>query len=83
MLTQTFGEMLYYPQGECLVELPSPESLKHRIVISTKSPKEYIESKNSKDRGGIFNGGRETSEEAASGMETPTFKAEPEEDKVS
>ncbi|KAG2723899.1 hypothetical protein I3760_02G192500 [Carya illinoinensis] len=81
MLTQTFGEMLYYPQGECLAEFPSPESLKYRIAISTKPPKIYLESENSKHKGSSFNGGRETSEEAASGKKTPTFKAEPEEEK--
>ncbi|KAG6665897.1 hypothetical protein I3843_02G168900 [Carya illinoinensis] len=81
MLTQTFGEMLYYPQGECLAEFPSPESLKYRIAISTKPPKIYLESENSKDKGSSFNGEREISEESASGKETPTFNAEPEEEK--
>ncbi|KAL5568566.1 hypothetical protein UlMin_025141 [Ulmus minor] len=41
MITQTFGEMLYHPQAECLTEFPSPESLKHKIIISTKPPKEF------------------------------------------
>ncbi|XP_058075013.1 phosphoinositide phospholipase C 6-like isoform X2 [Magnolia sinica] len=45
MLTQTFGEMLFYPGGDCLAELPSPEALKNRIIISTKPPKEYLETK--------------------------------------
>ncbi|XVE52497.1 hypothetical protein DITRI_Ditri02bG0126800 [Diplodiscus trichospermus] len=45
MVTQTFGTMLYYPESDCLNELPSPESLKHRIIISTKPPKEYLESR--------------------------------------
>lgn len=43
MLNQVFGKMLYYPQSEPLAEFPSPESLKHRIIISTKPPKEYLE----------------------------------------
>ncbi|KAF5467434.1 hypothetical protein F2P56_017259 [Juglans regia] len=72
MLIQIFGEMLYYPQAECLAELPSPESLKHRIVISTKPPKEYLESKDSKDKESILTG------ERASGGETPGFMAEQE-----
>ncbi|XP_027337550.1 phosphoinositide phospholipase C 6-like [Abrus precatorius] len=48
MATQIFGEMLYCPQTDCLTEFPSPESLKNRIVISTKPPKEYPQSSISK-----------------------------------
>nr|TKR74603.1 phosphoinositide-specific phospholipase C family protein [Populus alba] len=40
MVTQTFGGMLFYPESDSLVQFPSPESLKHRIIISTKPPKE-------------------------------------------
>ncbi|KAK4775325.1 hypothetical protein SAY86_010260 [Trapa natans] len=50
MVTETFGDLLYYPEGECLLEFPSPESLKHRIIISTKPPKEYLESKSPKNK---------------------------------
>ncbi|XP_010534598.1 PREDICTED: phosphoinositide phospholipase C 6 [Tarenaya hassleriana] len=46
MATQTFGEMLYYPESDSLEEFPSPASLLHRIIISTKPPKEYLESRN-------------------------------------
>ncbi|KAJ4892021.1 Phosphoinositide phospholipase C 6 [Raphanus sativus] len=46
MATQIFGEMLYYPESESLAEFPSPASLLHRIMISTKPPKEYLESRN-------------------------------------
>uniref|UniRef100_A0A0C9RXU3 Phosphoinositide phospholipase C n=1 Tax=Wollemia nobilis TaxID=56998 RepID=A0A0C9RXU3_9CONI len=45
MITQTFGELLYYPDSEIMEEFPTPESLKGRILISTKPPKEYLESK--------------------------------------
>lgn len=45
MITQTFGEMLFYPESECLKEFPSPEELKYRIIISTKPPKEYLEAR--------------------------------------
>jgi len=44
-ITKTFGELLYYPKSEVLEEFPSPESLKGRIIISTKPPKEYLETK--------------------------------------
>ncbi|CAH9147476.1 unnamed protein product [Cuscuta epithymum] len=45
MLTQVFGDMLYFPEPGCLGELPSPKELKHRVVLSTKPPKEYLESR--------------------------------------
>ncbi|CAI9091715.1 OLC1v1026811C1 [Oldenlandia corymbosa var. corymbosa] len=45
MITQTFGDMLFSPGGDKLTELPSPESLKKRVMISTKPPKEYLEAK--------------------------------------
>lgn len=50
MITEIFGEMLYYPTSEGLTEFPSPESLKHRIIISTKPPKEYLEKSRSGKR---------------------------------
>lgn len=43
MITQTFGEILFTPGSEPWREFPSPESLKRRILISTKPPKEYNE----------------------------------------
>ncbi|GMI72602.1 hypothetical protein like AT2G40116 [Hibiscus trionum] len=45
MINQTFESMLYHPDTDCLTEFPSPESLKYRIMISTKPPKEYLESR--------------------------------------
>ncbi|XP_019178416.1 PREDICTED: phosphoinositide phospholipase C 2-like isoform X1 [Ipomoea nil] len=42
MVKRTFGEMLFCPGSE-MYEFPSPESLKERIMISTKPPKEYAE----------------------------------------
>ncbi|XP_051131894.1 phosphoinositide phospholipase C 4-like [Andrographis paniculata] len=50
MLTQTFGKMLFYPDSDCLAEFPSPEDLKHRIIISTKPPKEYLEAQTNKEK---------------------------------
>ncbi|KAL3717993.1 hypothetical protein ACJRO7_003173 [Eucalyptus globulus] len=43
MVTQIYGDMLFCPEVECLKEFPSPESLKKRIIVSTKPPKKYIE----------------------------------------
>ncbi|KAF3329896.1 phosphoinositide phospholipase C 4-like isoform X2 [Carex littledalei] len=45
MIKETFGDILYIPDDEPLTVFPSPEDLKHRIIISTKPPKEYLESK--------------------------------------
>lgn len=50
MITQIFGDMLYYPESNSIKEFPSPEDLKNRIIISTKPPKEYLESKNGKNK---------------------------------
>lgn len=49
MITETFGDMLFSP-SESLKELPSPESLRNRILISTKPPKEYLQSKEVKEK---------------------------------
>ena len=42
MVTTTFGNMLF--PGMDFLEFPSPESLKRRILISTKQPKESRDS---------------------------------------
>lgn len=49
MITQIFGDMLYFPHTEPITEFPTPELLKDRILISTKPPKEYLDSKQFKD----------------------------------
>ncbi|KAL0824219.1 hypothetical protein Bca101_047896 [Brassica carinata] len=50
MITQTFGDMLYYHDSECCKEFPSPEELKGKILISTKPPKEYLEANDAKEK---------------------------------
>ena len=45
MVTKTFGDILFTPGSECLKQFPSPESLKKRIIISTKPPKKYLKTK--------------------------------------
>lgn len=45
MVSQTFGDALFTPDSECLKELPSPNSMKKRFIISTKPPKEYLKAK--------------------------------------
>lgn len=51
MIHQIFGDMLFTPEKECLEEFPSPESLKKRVMISTKPPKEYLKGEKSKEKG--------------------------------
>lgn len=48
MITQTFEDILYSPEPGSLEEFPSPEDLKHRIIISTKPPKEYLSAETKK-----------------------------------
>lgn len=36
--------MLHQPETGHVEEFPSPDSLKRKILISTKPPKEYLES---------------------------------------
>ncbi|KAL6980708.1 phosphoinositide phospholipase C [Sarracenia purpurea var. burkii] len=66
MVTQIFGELLYYPESGCLEEFPSPEALKNRIILSTKPPKEYLESKPlKKSENSTLTDGDSSDEEAA------------------
>lgn len=69
MTTQTFGDLLYTPPSECLAEFPSPASLKGRIVISTKPPKEYLQTK-IKDNGSEreMKGGKDSDSQKATKM---------------
>ncbi|KAK1428002.1 hypothetical protein QVD17_16810 [Tagetes erecta] len=56
MVTETFGDVLYYTGSESMIDFPSPESLKKRIVVSTKPPKEYLDTAKSmkeKDEGSL------------------------------
>ncbi|XP_009783480.1 phosphoinositide phospholipase C 2 isoform X1 [Nicotiana tabacum] len=62
MITQTFGDMLFSP-SECLKELPSPESLKKRIMISTKPPKEYLQAKEVKEKDASKKGAETSSQQ--------------------
>ncbi|BFG33913.1 hypothetical protein CerSpe_201870 [Prunus speciosa] len=54
MVTETFGGMLYSPHSEFIMEFPSPDSLKRRILISTKPP-EYHESQRPRESGATDN----------------------------
>ncbi|CAK9326952.1 unnamed protein product [Citrullus colocynthis] len=49
MVTVTFGDILYVPKSEDLNEFPSPESLKGRILISTKPP-EHLKVESTKEK---------------------------------
>ncbi|KAK2646259.1 hypothetical protein Ddye_021454 [Dipteronia dyeriana] len=45
-----FGEMLYRPGIDCLEKFPSPKSLKKRVLISTKPPEKFQNSKPSQNK---------------------------------
>lgn len=74
MVTQTFGDILFSPGSEALKEFPSPESLKRRIIISTKPPKEYLQAKEVKERGDDSQKEKASGDEEAWGKEVPSLK---------
>lgn len=82
MITQIFGDILFYPKSECLQGFPSPEELKYRIIISTKPPKEYLEAKGSEDKGNNIQKEKDSDDDAW-GEEPSSVTADPEKnDKV-
>ncbi|KAK3409793.1 hypothetical protein EUGRSUZ_J01884 [Eucalyptus grandis] len=50
IVTKTFESKLHRPDTDQLAEFPSPESLKRKILISTKPPKEYLERQSSMEK---------------------------------
>ncbi|RZC26754.1 Phosphoinositide phospholipase C 2 isoform C [Glycine soja] len=83
MVTETFGDILFTPNSESVKEFPSPESLKKRIIISTKPPKEYLEAKekekgddsqHEKEKGDDSQHGKALGEDEAWGKEVPSLK---------
>lgn len=74
MVTETFGEILFRPEKKSLEEFPSPENLKRRIMISTKPPKEYLESKSEKEE--IPQKEKDSNDEEAWGEEVPDLKSD-------
>ncbi|KAK6943499.1 Phosphoinositide-specific phospholipase C, EF-hand-like domain [Dillenia turbinata] len=75
MVTQIYGDVLHVPAGsECLSEFPSPESLKGKIVISSKPPKEYLESKNLKEKDEDSEKGKDSSNTNSWGNEVSDLK---------
>jgi phosphatidylinositol phospholipase C, delta len=70
LIKQTFGDMLFISESEHMAEFPSPDDLKGRIIVSTKPPKEYLQTKSgkeeasddSKPQGGVW--GEEVSDKA-------------------
>ncbi|KAL5580740.1 hypothetical protein UlMin_013182 [Ulmus minor] len=84
MVTETFGEMLFYPESDCLNEFPSPEEMKYRIIISTKPPKEYLQAKSMNQSSGNDSKKRIDSDESYMREVAPSEPAdEREEDETS
>lgn len=75
MITRTFGDMLFSPGPECLSEFPSPKSLKRRVIISTKPPKEYLQAKDDKVQETNTKKGKDKAKEEPWGNEIRTFKS--------
>ncbi|KAK8936180.1 Phosphoinositide phospholipase C 4 [Platanthera zijinensis] len=76
MVIQTFGDMLYYPESETVMEFPSPECLKRKIILSTKPPRECLESKSQITKDGGSQKRMEPAEEDSWGNEVTDFKSE-------
>ncbi|XP_073119452.1 phosphoinositide phospholipase C 2-like [Henckelia pumila] len=81
MITQTFGDMLFSPGPECLREFPSPESLKKRVIISTKPPKEYLQAKGVDVNDTGSNKAEVSAKEGPWGKEVKSFKVNIDDDK--
>ncbi|GMY08217.1 phosphoinositide phospholipase C 2-like [Fagus crenata] len=75
MVTQTFEDILYTPGPEGLKEFRSPESLKKRIIISTKPPKEYLEAKEVKEKENDAQKGKTSGDDSAWGKELTHLKS--------
>ncbi|EYU20012.1 hypothetical protein ABFS82_06G067200 [Erythranthe guttata] len=76
MITQTFGDILFTPDSECLSVFPSPESLKKRVMISTKPPKEYLHAKKVPEKESDSKQGKDSGDEEAWGKEVKNLKSE-------
>ncbi|XP_059063723.1 phosphoinositide phospholipase C 2 isoform X3 [Cryptomeria japonica] len=75
LIIETFGELLYYPKdSEDLEEFPTPESLKRRIIISTKPPKEYSDSKTAEIKANGDKLKQKTPDEEPWGDEIPDYR---------
>lgn len=81
MVTQTFGQMLFCPESECLKEFPTPEDLKYRIIISTKPPKEYLEAQRNKGKMNNSQKGKDSDDDVW-GKEPGERTADQEDEKV-
>ncbi|XP_038711784.1 phosphoinositide phospholipase C 2-like isoform X6 [Tripterygium wilfordii] len=70
MVNGTFGDMLFVPQSDKLEEFPSPEYLKKKVMISTKPPKEYLETQTREEK--------ETSEKSKKSSKKTNSEIKPE-----
>ncbi|KAL2940588.1 Phosphoinositide phospholipase C 2 [Bienertia sinuspersici] len=74
MITETFGDTLFLPDAECFKELPSPESLKKHVMISTKPPIEYREAQDNKEDS--QKAGKDSGDEEGWGKEVPNLRSD-------
>ncbi|KAF8680718.1 hypothetical protein HU200_045559 [Digitaria exilis] len=79
MVLEVFGDILYYPDTDHLKEFPSPETLRGRVLLSTKPPKEYLEANavgTMKEGDADIHLGKGAGDDAAWGKEVPDFHTE-------
>lgn len=81
MITQTFGDLLFSPGPEPVREFPSPESLKKRVIISTKPPKEYLQAKGVDEKDTELNKAEDSAKEGPWGKEVKSFRVNIDDDK--
>ncbi|XP_042481966.1 phosphoinositide phospholipase C 2-like isoform X2 [Macadamia integrifolia] len=75
MVIETFGDLLYISEPEGLKEFPSPASLMKRLIISTKPPKEYLETKTIEEKENESQKGKVSADEKSWGKEVPDLKS--------
>lgn len=79
LVVEIFGDTLYTSDAEPAEKLPSPESLKRRIIISTKPPKEYLQSSSGnagkdKEDESFLKGDKDSSDDDSWGNELPDLE---------
>ncbi|CAM8927282.1 unnamed protein product [Rhodiola kirilowii] len=79
LVVEIFGDILYTCDTKSLEKFPSPETLKRRIIISTKPPKEYLQSSSGstgkgKDESSLMKGNKVSSDDGIWGKELPNLE---------
>ncbi|KAL9685387.1 hypothetical protein QQ045_022837 [Rhodiola kirilowii] len=81
LVVEIFGDILYTCDTKSLEKFPSPETLKRRIIISTKPPKEYLQSSSGntgkgKDESSLMKGNKVSSDDDEDAEDEVTYQDE-------